>query len=48
MIGLMVDRSGSWQLPLLLSAAYYAVSAALWLFIEPERMLQTPHEPTAP
>ncbi len=44
LIGLMVDRSGSWQLPLLLSAAYYALSAGLWLFIDPERPLRAPRQ----
>ncbi len=39
LIGVMVDRTGSWELPLLVSAAYYGVSALLWLAIEPERRL---------
>ena len=39
LIGLMVDRTGSWELPLLVSAGYYGVSAILWLAIEPGRRL---------
>lgn len=40
LIGLMVDRTGSWELPLLISAAYYGVSALLWLLIDPNRRLR--------
>ena len=40
LIGLMVDRTGSWELPLLVSAAYYGISALLWLAIEPGRPLE--------
>ncbi len=40
LIGMMVDRTGTWELPLLVSAAYYGVSALLWLAIEPERRLR--------
>ncbi len=47
LIGLMVDRSGSWQLPLLLSSAYYGLSAMLWLLVEPERALRAPREESA-
>ncbi len=39
LIGLMVDRTGSWELPLLVSAGYYGISATLWLAIEPEKRL---------
>ena len=39
LIGMMVDRTGSWELPLLVSAAYYGVSAALWLVIDPAQRL---------
>lgn len=39
LIGLMVDRTGSWELPLLVSAVYYGISAFLWLAIEPGRRL---------
>lgn len=35
LIGMMVDRTGTWELPLLVSAAYYGVSALLWLGIDP-------------
>lgn len=37
LIGLMVDRTGSWELPLLVSSVYYGVSALLWLAIEPDK-----------
>lgn len=40
LIGMMVDRTGTWELPLLVSAAYYGVSALLWLAIEPGRRLR--------
>ncbi len=40
LIGLMVDRTGTWELPLLVSAAYYGVSALLWLAIDPGRRLR--------
>ncbi len=35
-LGWLLEKWGSWTLPLLISAAYYAVSAALWLVIDPE------------
>lgn len=38
-IGALVESSGSWRLPLLLSAAYYVVSAATWLLIDPEQAI---------
>lgn len=44
LIGLMVDRTGSWELPLLVSAAYYGISALLWLAIEPGRRLEMADE----
>ena len=40
LIGLMVDRTGSWEPPLLISAAYYVASAMLWLLVEPDRRLR--------
>ena len=47
LIGLMVDRTGSWQLPLLISAAYYVVSASMWLLVEPDRVIRIPAETRA-
>ena len=44
LIGTMVDRTGSWELPLLVSAAYYGLSALLWFAVEPERRLKIAHE----
>lgn len=48
LIGLMVDRTGSWEIPLLVSALYYAVSASLWLVIDPARPLRVTRERAAP
>ncbi len=39
LVGWLVESFGSWQLPLLLSAGYYVVSALLWLAIDPEKPL---------
>lgn len=36
LLGWLLEKSGSWTLPLLISAGYYAASAALWLVIDPE------------
>ncbi|HYM10804.1 MAG TPA: MFS transporter [Bryobacterales bacterium] len=36
LLGWLLEKYGSWTLPLLISAAYYAVSAALWFVIDPE------------
>lgn len=47
LIGLMVDRTGSWELPLLVSAGYYGISAVLWLAIRPERRLRLAHDESA-
>ena len=44
LIGLMVDRTGSWELPLLISAGHYGVSALLWLLIDPSCRLNPQHE----
>ena len=44
LIGLMVDRTGSWELPLLVSSAYYGISAFLWLAIEPGHRLRGTNE----
>ena len=41
LLGWLLERSGSWTLPLLLSAAYYLVSAALWFWIDPEKGVDT-------
>ncbi len=40
LLGWLVDRRGSWTLPLLISAGYYALSGGLWLCIDPERSLE--------
>jgi MFS family permease len=39
LVGWLVQQFGSWQLPLLLSAGYYVVSALLWLLIDAEQPL---------
>ena len=36
LLGWLLEEWGSWTIPLLLSAGYYVVSAALWLLIDPE------------
>jgi len=41
-VGWLVEESGSWRLPLLISAAYYVVSAVLWLLIDPETPVEIP------
>ena len=41
--GYLVETYGSWQLPLLIAASYYVISALLWLLIDPEQ----PVTPTA-
>jgi MFS family permease len=41
LVGWLVEELHSWQLPLLISAAYYVVSALLWLLIDAERPLPT-------
>jgi nitrate/nitrite transporter NarK len=38
-VGWLVQTFGSWQLPLLIAAAYYAVSGLLWLVIDAEKTL---------
>ncbi len=38
-IGRMVESLGSWEIPLLLSAGYYVVSAGVWLLIDAEKPL---------
>ncbi len=40
LIGLMVDRTGSWEIPLLVSAGYYVISALLWMGIDPAKCLR--------
>ncbi len=52
LLGWLLERWGSWTLPLLISAAYYAVSGGLWFFIDAERSLDQadpvgPHHPGA-
>ncbi len=36
-IGLLVESTGSWAIPLLLSAGYYVASALVWLLIDAEK-----------
>jgi MFS transporter, ACS family, glucarate transporter len=38
-VGLMVDRLGSWTLPLYVTAGVYAVGALAWLTIDPNRRI---------
>ena len=38
-MGWLVQTSGSWELPLLVSAGYYAFGALIWLFINSEQPL---------
>ena len=38
-VGWLVQTFGSWQLPLLIAAAYYVVSGLLWLVIDAEKPL---------
>ena len=38
-VGWLVETFGSWELPLLISAGYYVVSALLWLAIDAEKPL---------
>ncbi len=40
LIGSMVDRTGGWERPLLVSSVYYIASALLWLLIDPQRRLR--------
>jgi nitrate/nitrite transporter NarK len=42
LIGWLVESTGAWQLPLLIAAGYYGVSAVLWLAIDPEKPLTQP------
>jgi nitrate/nitrite transporter NarK len=39
LIGWLVEQFQSWQVPLLISAGYYVVSALLWLLIDAEKPL---------
>ncbi len=39
-IGRIVDATGSWRTPLLISACYYVVSAAAWLLIDAEKPVE--------
>jgi fucose permease len=43
--GWLVDAYGSWQLPLLIAAGYYVVSALFWLAIDAEKPLVDSLEP---
>jgi nitrate/nitrite transporter NarK len=36
-IGWLVDTFGSWEIPLLISAGYYLVSAMAWMWIDAEQ-----------
>ena len=38
-MGSLVESTGSWELPLLVSAGYYAFGAAVWLMIDAEQPL---------
>ena len=38
-VGYAVERWGSWALPFSITAAVYAVGAALWLAIDPSKQL---------
>ena len=39
-IGRLVEATGSWELPLLISAGYYVVSAGVWLLIDAEKPVE--------
>jgi ACS family glucarate transporter-like MFS transporter len=39
-IGRLVQSTGSWELPLMISAGYYVVSAAAWFGVNAERPLR--------
>jgi MFS family permease len=39
LVGWLVEELHSWELPLLISAGYYVVSAMLWLLVDAERPL---------
>ena len=41
-IGRLVEAFGSWEVPLLISAGYYVVSALIWLLIDAEKPLAAP------
>ncbi len=43
----LVETYGSWELPLLIAAAYYVVSAAMWMFIDPEQPIGQAAPPPA-
>ena len=34
--GNLVESYGSWELPLIIAAGYYLVSAGMWILIDPE------------
>ena len=38
--GYLVETHGSWELPLLIAAGCYVVSAAMWMLIDPERPIE--------
>jgi cyanate permease len=38
-VGLMVDRMGSWTLPLYVTAAMYFAGAVAWLAIDPTKRI---------
>ena len=46
-IGRIVESTGSWQTPLLISSGYYLVSALAWFAIDAEEPLAGPSTPSA-
>jgi MFS family permease len=40
-VGWLVEGSGSWELPLLINAAYYFIAALLWFAIDAETPMAT-------
>jgi MFS transporter, ACS family, glucarate transporter len=47
-IGLSLERAGSWQAPLLSVAGFYLVAALAWLAIDPASRLDLPAAPRTP
>jgi MFS family permease len=43
LLGWLLEERGSWTLPLLISAGYYALSGLLWFVIDPERSVEESH-----
>ncbi len=44
-IGVCVQKYGSWDMPLLTLAAFYVMTALTWLIIDPERPIEEPPMP---